>query len=1070
MRVSSERTRRLRVGLLGPVVVEGRSGVLVEPPGTLAKALIATLALSPRTVGGTVGVDVIVDEIWGEASPRNAKAALQTLISRLRAASADGLIVSHAGGYALGIAASEFDLGVATELDERWSGIVDDDPAAAASGLDEALALWRDQPALDLGDAPISEALAGRASDLRLRLLEHRAAARSRAGDHAGSADDFAVLVAASPANETLVASRLRALAASGRRVDAIAEFGAFRERLAEELGVSPSAELIELNAELLRDDGGAPRRSTMRIGVRAAANALLGRDDDVDAIRRLLGRHRLVTVLGAGGLGKTRLAQEVAARAETPAVVVVELASIRTDDDVVLALASTLGVREASTSQRLGEARLDVRGRIVARLEEISTLLVLDNCEHVVDGAARWAADLLGSIASLRILATSRSPLMIGAEQVYPLAPLDADAAGPAVELFIERATAARPGADLPIDVVARLCTRLDGLPLAIELAAARVRSMTVQQIEARLENRFALLAGGDRTSPERQRTLYAVIDWSWALLTPDERRAMARLSWFPDGFGLDAADAVTGSDDALWLLDGLIAQSLLSVTVAAPSSAPRYRMLETVREFGQLRLAESGDESAASRAVDDWAVGFSLSALSAVRGPGQVEAFRRVDLEQDNLVAILRRAIADRRAEIVYPVFAALAYRWTARSAHSEILSFGESVLDGTRGSRPGPELAAPATLALSLLAATHLAASTPIALRAVARLRQVAGAGHPVPQWIEATSSFLLAFPDPEAAVARLTAMSESTDEETAMVGSIIRSQFAENEGETATARLHALRAYELARRTGDAWVEAMSSMMLAQLATQAGRPAEALRYARRARAGLEVLDAEQDLIQVDWMIAGALVTDGRLDEARPLFEAMAGDDRTLPDGMAVATIADIGLAEIAHLEGRAADALGYARRSIAAFHDGRRRSSPWYLIALAGFAARGAIDDWPPDEVRGWAERLRHRVTALARARLGFTDKPVLGSVAIGWGAWALHVAGLEDRGLESLVLGERLSGRQDTASLSISQLMAIAEERLGAERVGAARDAMTGLTTDECVERARALLATPVPPA
>jgi hypothetical protein len=292
----------------------------------------------------------------------------------------------------------------------------------------------------------------------------------------------------------------------------------------------------------------------------------------------------------------------------------------------------------------------------------------------------------------------------------------------------------------------------------------------------------------------------------------------------------------------------------------------------------------------------------------------------------------------------------------------------------------------------------------------------------------------------------------------------------SQFAENEGETATARRHALRAHELARRTGDVWVEAASSMMLAQLATQAGRPAEALRYARRARAGLEVLDAEQDLIQVDWMIAGALVADGRLDEAHPLFEAMADDDRTLPDGMAVATIADIGLAEIAHLEGRAADALRYARRSIAAFRDGRRRASPWYLIVLAGFVARGAIESWPPDEVRGWAERLRHRVTALARARRGFTDKPVLGSVAIGWGAWALHVPGLEDCGLEALVLGERMSGRQDTASLSISQLIATAEDRLGAERVRVARDAAAGLTTDECVERARELLATPVPPA
>jgi len=1058
-RVPIEPRPDLRVGVLGPVLVEGRSGALIEPPGALAKALVAALAVLPRTVGGTVGIDVIADELWGDASPRNAKAALQTLVSRVRAVTADDLIASHPGGYALAISPPELDLGVA----EAAGG------DASAVGVDETLALWRGEPALDLGDAPIAQTLAERAGALRLKLIARRAVARDAAGDHAGAADDLAALIAASPANEYLVARRLRALAASGRRVEAIAEFGAFRERLAEELGVSPSSELVELNAELLRADE-EPRRGSVRIGVRAAANALIGRDADLVAIERLLHRHRLVTVLGGGGLGKTRLAQEVAARADDPLVIVVELASIRTDDDVVLALASTLGVREASTSQRLGEARLDVRGRIIARLEEWPVLLVLDNCEHVIEGAARWAADLLGSIASLRILATSRSPLMIGAEQAYPLEALAADVAGPAVELFIERAVAARPAADLPLEAVARLCTRLDGLPLAIELAAARVRSMTVEQIEARLANRFALLAGGDRTSPARQRTLHAVIDWSWALLTPDEQHAMARLSWFPDGFGLDAADAVTGSSDALWLLDGLIAQSLLSVVASTGSPAPRYRMLETVREFGQLRLAESGDEARTLAAIDAWAVRLSTSALADVRGPGQIEAFRTLDLEQDNLVAILRRAIADRRAETVYPVFAALAYRWTARSAHSEILAFGDAVLDGTRGSRPGPELAAPATLALTLLSATHLAVGSTTATRGIARLRLVARSGHPLPPWIAATSGFLLALPDVSVSLSRLRAMSESDDADTALVGSIMMSQFAENDGDPATAREYALRAHELAQRLGDVWVEAMSSMMLAQLASQSNRPLETLRHARRARAGLERLDAEQDLLQVDWMIAGALVTAGRLEEARGMFDAMAEDDRILPDGMAVVTVADIGLAEIAHIEGRRVDALAHARHAIAAFHDGRRRGDPWFLIVLAGFAARGALEGWPPGEVRGWADRLRHRVTATARARPGYTDKPVLGTVAMGWGAWAMHQPGLEERGLEMLALGERMSGRQDTPGLNLAQLLAAAEARVGAARVSAARDAAAALTTDECAERAREWLATPVPPA
>jgi hypothetical protein len=195
---------------------------------------------------------------------------------------------------------------------------------------------------------------------------------------------------------------------------------------------------------------------------------------------------------------------------------------------------------------------------------------------------------------------------------------------------------------------------------------------------------------------------------------------------------------------------------------------------------------------------------------------------------------------------------------------------------------------------------------------------------------------------------------------------------------------------------------------------------------------------------------------------------MFEAMAADDRTLADGMPVSTIADLGLAEIAHLEGREAESLMLSRRSIAAFHDGRRRGSPWYLIVLAGFVARGTLEGWPREEVGGWADRLRHRATAMFRARPGYTDKPVLGTVAIGLGAWLLHQPGLDTRGLELLALGERMSGRQDTPGLSLSRLFAEAENRVGAERLAEARGAAQSRTTDECTERARELLAAPVP--
>jgi hypothetical protein len=368
----------------------------------------------------------------------------------------------------------------------------------------------------------------------------------------------------------------------------------------------------------------------------------------------------------------------------------------------------------------------------------------------------------------------------------------------------------------------------------------------------------------------------------------------------------------------------------------------------------------------------------------------------------------------------------------------------------------------------LALSLITATHLATGTTTGARGAARMKRLAREGHPMPPWLAATGGFLLVMPDQAESLARLEAMAASADPDTAAVGSIMMSQLTENEGDPEAAERHALRAAELALRTGDVWIEAMSSLMLAQLASQSNRPLETLRHARRARTGLELLGAEQDLIQLDWMIAGGLIAAGRIDEARPMFEAMADDDRMMADGMTVSTIAHLGLSEIAHLEGRNAEALALARRSIDAFHDGRRRGSPWYLIVLAGFAARGALEGWPADEVRGWADRLRYRTTATSRARAGYTDKPVLGTVAVGLGAWMLHQPGEQERGLELIALGERMSGRQDAPGPSRSRLIDEVERHLDPDRLAAARVAAASRSTDECAERARELIAAPVP--
>jgi len=1062
-----------RVGVLGPVAVADASGCLVEPPGTLSKALVAALVAVPRRPGDAVGIDTIVDELWGEAAPQHPRAALQTLVSRLRRL-APGLVRSTPGGYALALDPGTVDLFDAELAAEPGSG--------GLETVDAALARWRGEPGEDLGGAPVAGALAARAATARERLLRRRAELLAAGGTaHDETAEAYATLSQRHPLDEAAVAGRLEALAAAGRRAEALAEYAAFRGRLAEELGVDPSPALVAVHARLLREAPPIGAAATVaaasartpaagvRLGLRAAPNPLLGRDDDVREVARLLHDHRLVTVLGAGGLGKTRLAQAVAAEFPAPSVVVVELAGVRDDADIELALGSALGLREAR-SARLADAasRPELRQRIEARLGETPALLVLDNCEQIIDGAARWAAELLGALPGLTILATSRSPLAIGAERVVPLAPLavrEGAEIGPAGRLFRDRALAVRPDAALPDEIVDRLCERLDGLPLAIELAAARVRSISVAEIEARLDNRFALLSSGDRSAPERQRTLEAVIDWSWALLDGDEQRGLARLSWFADGFGVDAAEAVLGAD-ALRVLDGLVAQSLLTVRETDDGTA-RYRMLETVREFGQLRLERDGATEEARDAMARWAE--EVSDLPFVGGgETQLRALRRLRIEEENLVEVLRRAIAEERVPTVLRVYAALGYFWSVRSAHAEVMVFGQAALAATRHGARGPELAVPALLTAVFAASTAMAYDASTGARPLARLKAHARDGWPVPRWLRGVAGFLEA-PDLERAVEQLVAMSESDDGATALVGSLLRTQFEENAGDPEAAAEHARRAHGLARRVGDIWAESMSSMMLAQLASQTGQAEDALRWAGAAEAELRLLDSEPGLVQLEWMRAGNLLSAGRLDEARPLIAEFASSERRTADGLGLATVGELGLSELARAEGRMTDAAHHARTAAESFRVAER-SSPWYLMVLADLISAAVHDGRDAADASFWAARLRYRTLGMQRAWGSFTDKPVLGTAALGWSAWAIRQPGLRERGLELLALAERLRARQDLPGLRLVTHLGDAEGLVGRAALERARSAAAALDPEARMARARALLAQPLPSA
>ncbi|QDZ14531.1 ATP-binding protein [Humibacter ginsenosidimutans] len=1025
-----------RVAVLGPVLVATPNGTLAEPGGSTAKALVVSLLLAR----GSLSVRGIGDDLWEDEPPRNLKAALQTLVSRVRAVAADGLIVSAPGGYELG-AHGDSDLAEATRRRETARAALDRGDAVAAEGEASAgLALWRGEPGADLVPGDLARRLAAAAADLRRSLALLRADARIAAGDGTGALSDLEPFTEAAPLDEDLELRRLRAHAVTGRRNDAIREFGEFRTRMRDELGTTPSADLLALHTRLLREPDPDAAPHALHVGIRVPPNPLVGRDGDIDALESLLATSRLTTILGAGGLGKTRLAQELAGRAaqRMPGVVVVELASVRSGDDVPLALASTLGIREyTGTRLTLSDpaVRVDVRGRILSTLAERPTLLVMDNCEHIIEAAAEWIADILASTRDVRVLATSRAPLMIAAEQVYQLQPLAAATAdrvpGPAVTLFIDRARAARPSVVLPIETIERLCTKLDGLPLAIELAAARVRSMSVEEIERRIDNRFVLLRGGDRSAPERHRTLLAVIDWSWNLLGDSEQRTLRRLSVFVDGFDSDAALAAGDPrDDVEADLEGLVNQSLLVAAESELTGRLRYRMLETVREFGAERLDEQCERDEVAARIRGWADAFALDALETTYGPEQVATFRRVEEEQDNLVAALRNALETGDRDTASSVYAALAMHWTLRGAHGEVLGFVPLLLDALRGYRPDELHRDAAMVTLALIGGLSMVTEVPLGLRALARLRVLDSISSPRDPRLNSVVRLALSLPDLGAAMKTVDDLRADEDPAISSMGYLLSSQLAENRGEIDEALVFSAQSFAKAELAGDVWTVGMSAHSLAQLHSQRGDAADVLVWARRARTNLELLNAGEDLQQLEWMCAMTDVTLGRPESARATFERLSQPhaESESYDWRDLKAIGHAGLAEIA----AAADDWSEAERQYAlaeqVWGDPPVGFAPWYYGAGAGLlicsVRAGDVDDPRTTKV---ARRMRARLLRDFRVRAGAVDLPITGLAALGLGVWLLapgregadacqHAAGLE-----LLALGHGVNARQDFPS-------------------------------------------------
>ncbi len=706
--------------ILGPLEVAD-GDCLVSLAGA-QRSLLAVLLLSVNEV---VSADRLIEELWGEEVPESGRAALQVRVSQLRKAlgGARGRIATRAPGYMLRADRDELDLYCFERLVSEADGA---EPAEAAAKLREALGLWRGAPLDDLSYASFAQPAIRRLEELRLTALEKRIEADLELGRQVDLVGELETLVEEHPLREHLHAQLMLALYRCGRQADALTAYQNARRVLVEQLAIEPSAPLRQLEQAILRQEAsldlaptiaaGAPSVAAVskssRPGPREDGNArhnlparvssFVGRERQLSELRQLLSRARVITLTGTGGVGKTRLALQLAASmldGSGDEAWFVDLGPLTDATLVATKLAGVLGVPE-QPGRSLPQS-------LIAACRNRRLLVILDNCEHVIGEAASVADQLVRGCPRMTILATSREPLGIEGEYLYrvpslfvPPASADPDRvlACDAVRLFADRAQQQR--SDFVIDphnasAAGRLCRRLDGIPLAIELAAARLRTLSLDEIDDRLDQRFRLLTGGHRITSPRQQTLQALIDWSYELLNPEEQEMLERLSVFAGGFDLDSAEAVAGAglDSQVGVLDRLAALVDKSLLQADHGGSVRYRLLETVREYATAKLLARSQKAASAlrTAHRDHYLALAETAAPHLIGHGQIEWLDRLQLEFDNLRAAISTSLQDSTPAIGLRLGRALCYFWLYREPRAEGAAAISAALDRPDARQP-------------------------------------------------------------------------------------------------------------------------------------------------------------------------------------------------------------------------------------------------------------------------------------------------------------------------------------------------------------------------------------------
>ena len=1094
----------LDIGLLGPLQVRDETGNPVHVGGRQLRVLLTLLALD---AGRVVPVASLAGQLWPEDPPGNPGNALQTLVSRLRAelrqAGAGDVIESHPAGYRLAVPPGAVDVMAFEELAAQGRrALADGDAGGAVRVLRDALLTWRGEPLADAAGSDFADAAAAKLTELRASVLADRIEADLALGEAASLVGELRVLLSADPLAERPRAQLMRALYAAGRQAEAIAVYHEGRELLADQLGVDPSAQLEHVYLGILRggEQAGAaarpparppdpdhdPERAAVPAQARLSAaraqsplTSFVGRDEDLSRVLKSLRAARLVTLTGPGGVGKTRLATEASGRLGAAAWFL-PLAPVTDPADVAYTVLDALGIREPVIARRAAEPGTGPLDRLAAALGDRDEVLILDNCEHVIEAAAALAGHVLAACPRVRILATSRQPLRIDGETLCPIPPLPIPpvpsapvtiASYGSVRLLRDRAVAVRPDFELGeanAAAVARICRALDGMPLAIELAAVWLRTLTPAQLAERLDDRFALLTGGSRTALPRHRTLRAVVDWSWDLLSASEQVLARRLAVFPGGATLAAAEYV-GADEllppaaVLPALSGLVDKSILGVAEGQDGLSPRYRMLETVRAYGLERLADAGEDAAVRDAFAAYYLDLAETADPGLRAAGQGRWLRELTAEQDNLHTALRWTIARQQADTALHLVRALGWYWTLRGQPGEPEALARQVL-ALEPREQTPRMAEARVVCAITAAGDSWEIDTvrPTLAAAVADLRRWSpdtAPSHP----IAAMGEPMLAMHDrdPNRAFAVFDRYMTSEDPWVRAAVPLLRGTFGSMLGRMDWAESDCRDALAAFRALGEAWGTAAVLIQLAEFARLRGENAAAVAALEEAGTLGQQLGAWGDLSHIGGKLAAVRLRLGDLAGARADLEQAEREESARGIGPSdSATWLGLVRAELLYREGDTAAARRICARLLAQLEE---KQSSWLYGVQAIIQARLALSALAD----GNRTRCRALLAEALRIATSWVELPPLADVIDAIAVLAQHSGGCATAVATLLGAAHAVRGCFDEGSLDAPAVRDAARAVLGADEFGAAYERGRSLPRDDALALAASAVANPV---